>query len=424
MNKQKRKSFFLAVLMLMFSSAVLASAEENFKKGSEFFKQADYSSAVVQFKLAEKQGMRSVALYYNLASSYFKLEDYENSKRYFKAVAKSEKMRDLAEYNLGLIALKEDNSDEADQYFSNIVKHSKDKKIVALSRSQLFDMQKADEAWKAHFFANMGYDDNITALPSDAAADISDSFYNLFVSVDTVIAGERSDGWIADVSYFRTDFSDTDIYDQYQYALGIRREVPLGNWDTSFHLNLTKKTFGDEDFQTVTKLDMIGKKSVSDTGRLYLRYRYEDVGSDNVIYDYLEGSRQRAKIEYRSYTSKNIKQLYYELELNDGGIYPYEGGPDAYEYSPTRHTVRGKYTQILSEQWHLIGDLSYRVSDYPESASFDRNDKQGKLTLSVDYRFDKSLKLKTSLLFMNNESTVDLYDYDKTMMTIGVSKLF
>jgi len=366
--------------------------------------------------------MNSVALYYNLASSYFKLEDYESSKQYFKLVAKSAEMRDLAEYNLGLIAVKQGENKQAKQYFSEIVKQSKDKKIVALSKSQLFKMQKADERWQALMIANVGYDDNITSLPNDSASEISDSFYNLFLSADTVIAGERNDGWVADISYSRVDFNDTDIYDQFQYAAGIRREDILASWESRVHLDLAKKNFGGDDFQTITKLDIISKKSLSSTGRLYLRYRYENISSDNVVYDYLEGWRQRARIEYRSYTSENIKQLYYELELNDGG--EFVTTTYAYEYSPTRHTVRGKYTQILSEQWHLTGDLAYRVSDYPESASFDRNDNQGKLTLSVDYRFNKRLKLKTSLLFVNNESSVDLYDYDKAMLMLGVSKLF
>jgi hypothetical protein len=46
------------------------------------------------------------------------------------------------------------------------------------------------------------------------------------------------------------------------------------------------------------------------------------------------------------------------------------------------------------------------------------------LTLSADYSFDKTLKLKASWLAVDNASSVDLYDYDKTMLTVGFSKLF
>ena len=214
MNNQKRKLVFFAVLMLLFSSGAMASAGTDFSEGARLFKAGDYSSAVTRFKKAEKQGMDSVALYYNLASSYYKLEDYEKARHYFELVAKSSEMRDLAEYNLGLIALKQDGDDEARQHFNRLVKESKDEKIVSLARSKLFEMRKADERWKAYVSANMGYDDNITALPSDSAADISDSFYTLAASVDAVLSGKRNEGWVADASYSRLDFSDTDTYDE------------------------------------------------------------------------------------------------------------------------------------------------------------------------------------------------------------------
>ena len=422
MNRQKRKIFFPAVLMLIFSSAVIAVAETYFNKGNELFKQGDYTSAVVQFKQAEKQGMKTVALHYNLASSYYKLEDYDNSKHYFKLVAQEADMRDLAQYNLGLIASKQGNTDEAEKYFTDLVKNCEDKKIVALSRSRLTDIDMAGDKWRAFLSANVGSDDNITALPNDAVLDISDSFYNLFVSVDTVLSGERKNGWLADMTYFSVDFSDTDIYDDSRVSIGLSKEAPLSEWSTKIHLVLTNHDFGGEDFQKSTKLGISGNMPVSRTGTFYLRYIYENFSSDNVIYDYLEGWQQRARIEYRNYTANNIKQLYYELELNNRG--DLIGSTYAYEYSPTRHTVRGKYTSIFSDAWHLTGDLSYRVSNFPESADFNRIDDQAKFSLSVDYRFDKTFKLKTDVTFISNESTVDQYDYDKTLMTVGISKLF
>lgn len=422
MKAWQGRKFFPVILMLLFSSAVLASAETDFNNGVELFRQGDYAAAVVLFKQAEKHGMSSVALHYNLASSYFKLEDYANSKHYFEQVANSPEMRDLADFNLGLIAVKTGDHKQAKNYFTALVDNSNDEKIVALAKSQLRDMREETERWRAHVAANLGYDDNITALPSDAASNIDDSFYNLFASADVVIAGRRKNGWIADATYYRIDFSDTDLNDEYQYALGIRREVVLAGWDSRFHFDLSQKNFGGVDFQSVAKLDVAGNHALSKADKIFLRYRYEDISSDNPIYDYLAGWRQRARIEYRHFSKTSIKQLYYELELNDRG--ELVASTYSYDYSPTRHTLSGKYTQIISEQWQLSGDLTYRVSDFPESASFDRNDDQLKLTLSADYSFDKTLKLKASWLAVDNASSVDLYDYDKTMLTVGFSKLF
>lgn len=422
MNIWKKKLFFSGILLWLFSSAVMASAESDFNKGIEFFRQGDYAAAVEQFKQAEKQGMSSIALHYNLASSYFKQGDYENSKRYFERVAQSPDMRELAEYNLGLIAVKKGDSKEAKQYFTDLVKKSNDEKIVALAKSKLSDIYMAEEQWRTYISANMGYDDNITATPGDPALGISDTYYNLFALVDTVIAGRRRNGWVADATYYRVDFSDTDIYDEDQFAFGIRREAVLSSWETRFHFDLSRKNFGGEDFQSIAKLDVSGKRALSKTEKIYLNYRYEDITSDNIIYDYLEGWRQRVKLEYRDYAGKNYKQLYYELELNDRSNLV--TSTYAYDYSPTRHTIRGKYARTLNEQWQVSGDASYRLSDFPESTSFDRNDDQMRLMLSATYSFDKTLKLKAGWLFVDNASSVDIYDYEKTIMTLGISKLF
>ncbi len=149
------------------------------------------------------------------------------------------------------------------------------------------------------------------------------------------------------------------------------------DWYTSAHLNLSKSTYGGDDFQRITKLDIIGRKPVSKRERIYLRYQAEDIRSDNVIYDYLAGWRQRAKVEYRHYAQNNTKQLYYELELNDRGELVTSTG--TYEYSPTRHTIRGIYTHIINKHWWLTGDLSYRISDFSPTPTIDREDKQWKL---------------------------------------------
>ena len=152
-----------------------------------------------------------------------------------------------------------------------------------------------------------------------------------------------------------------------------------------------------------------------------MRYRYEDIKSDNTLYDYLEGWRQRARVEYRNYSVKNIKQIYYELELNNRGELVTD--TFAYDYSPTRHTIRGIYTQVI-KRWWLTGDLSYRFSDYEASSTIDREDDQWKLALSADYYFDRTFKFITKVQYTDNASSVDRYNYDKSVIKIGLSKLF
>jgi tetratricopeptide (TPR) repeat protein len=422
MTKKIFNNYFIATLIFLFSSELLATAESEFELGVESLKAGDNVAATTYFESAMKQGMDSVALQFYLASSYYKLGRYKDSKKYFKLVHQTEEMRDLAEYNLGLIAIREKDGSLAHRYFNSIASTGKDEKLIRLSKKHLIALSKKEDRWKSYLSFNLGYDDNISSVSGDSTLDVEDTFIDLFASVDLLIAGKRKDGWVADAFLYGIDYSETDTSDENKYALGLKRSMKLKDWDSSIHLSLLKSTYGGDDFQSITKLDFKGRKPVSKSESIYLRYRAEDIRSENPIYDYLEGWRQRAKVEYRNYSQKNIKQIYYELELNNRGelVTPIF----AYQYSPTRHTVRAAYTYIVKKQWWLNGDLSYRISDYAASSTIDRVDNQWMLALSTDYRFDRTFKLTAKFQYSDNTSSVDRYTYDKSVIKIGLSKLF
>jgi hypothetical protein len=46
------------------------------------------------------------------------------------------------------------------------------------------------------------------------------------------------------------------------------------------------------------------------------------------------------------------------------------------------------------------------------------------LNVLLDYRIDPTLALKSNVKYIENDSTVDIYTYDKTVISFGVSKLF
>lgn len=422
MNTESLKKLLISAVLVLFTSSLLASAETDFEKGVTAFKSGDNAAAASYFEQALQQGMDTVALRYNLASSYYKLGRYEDAKKYFKIVNQTVAMRDLAEFNLGLIAIKQKKWSLARRYFNSIKTSGKDEKLIRLSKQQLVLLQKKEDTWKTYVSASVGHDDNISSASSDSVSGVSDTFYDLYASADYLLTGRRKDGWVADAYVYRIDFRDTDSYDENHYSAGIKRAFIFDDWETSAQFSLLKSTFGDDDYLSSGKLDFRVRKPISKNERVYLRYRYEDINSDKSIYDYLEGSRQRARVEYRQYNPSNFKQLYYELESNNRG--QLVTSSYAYDYSPVRHTLRGKYTQYLDDQWSLSADLSYRQSDYPISASFDRDDDRWQLALSAGYRFDRTFKLTTRLQFTDNASTVDRYEYDKAVFKIGLSKAF
>ena len=417
-----KSNFSLIALLLFLSFNLQASPETDFELGVKAFKSGDNEVAVKYFESAMHQGMNTVSLHYNLASSYYKVGRYEDAKRLFKLTYQTDAMRDLAEYNLGLVALKQKEWKLAREYFTSVINSGRDEKLTNLSQQQLTLLTKGEKRTKVTAFANIGYDDNIVSASSESALNQSDSFYDVYASIDYLITGKRKDGWLVDASLYMLDYSDVDSSNLDLFNLGVKKTFDLNSWKTSLHFKLSKTLYGEEDYLSSAMMDLKGYKNLSSSDRIYLRYRYEDIASDDLIYDYLEGSRHRATLEYRSASSKNIKQLFYELELNDRGNLI--GTGYTYEYSPTRHTVRGKLTHLFNDKWHLSGDLSYRFSDFPASSTLDREDERWKLVLAADYIFEPSLKLSTKLQYIDNTSTEDRYEYDKSMISVGLIKTF
>jgi tetratricopeptide (TPR) repeat protein len=422
MNMQMINLVFLTVLVLLTTSDLLASPESDYEAGVASYRAGDFGEAVIHFEAARQQGMDTVSLQYNLASSYYRVGRYDDAKRYFILLNETEEMRDIAEYHLGLIAIKHKDGSQARRHFKTVVDTGEDTKLIKLSEKQLDALRPEEDRWKSHVFLNLGYDDNISSVSGDSVLDTADSFYELFASSNLLLSGRRDNGWSAEAYLYGIEYFEYDSNSINTIALGVKRAMRLASWDTSAHLNFAKSTYGGEDFQHVSKLDIIGRKAVTSRDRIYLRYQAEDIRSDDAIYDYLEGWRQRARVEYRNFSANDIKHIYYELELNDRG--QLVTSTDSYDYSPTRHTIRGIYTYIVKKRWWLIGDLAYQASDFPASSTIDRDDNQLKLTLSADYHFDRTFKFTSKYQYIDNESSVDRYNYDKSIIRVGLSKLF
>jgi len=422
MNTNIFINYLFAAFILAVTSEVMATAQSDYNLAVESYKAGDNVSAARYFESAMKQGMDSISLKYNLASSYYKLGRYEAAIKIFTQLNQTIEMKDLAEYHLGLIAIKQKDGSLARRYFNSIVKSGKDEKLIKLSKKQLLALTKKEDLWKSVFVLNLGNDNNISSVAEDSVIGKADSFYELFVFSDLLISGRRKNGWVGNASLFGIHYSDTDTNDENHFTLGLKRAIQLDDWDTSVKLNVSKNTYGGEDFQTSVKLDITGRAPIVNQHYIYLRYQAADFRSDEPLYDYLEGWRQQARVEYRHFSRNSIQQIYYEMELNSRGLLV--TSTDAYEYSPTRQSIRGVYTHIINKQWWINADLAYRFSDFLASPTIDREDDQWKLAFSADYRFDKTLKLTAKYQYLDNVSTVDRYTYDKSIIKVGLSKLF
>jgi hypothetical protein len=404
-------------------------AMEDFERGKAAFNESDYASAVKFFTRVESQGRTSPALYYNLASSYFMLRQYDQAVEYFNKVRQYSEMQDLAEYNLGLVALIENNLESARKLFTSVVMQSEDKKLVTLANKKLeytMSQQQREhltDRWSADVSFSLGYDDNVNFVPLDVTGGDSDSFTELYTRADYLLSGDRKDGWLGQVSFYNINYRTEDIYDEYEYAVAIKKYLQLNiDWQTIYALDITRINFNSEPYQTIARFEAESRYRFADRQLFLLGYSYEDIKSDDSLYDYLEGWRQKFRAEYSIYYRRDNSRFYYELELNDRNDLNLSTGD--FSYSPVRHLFLGKHTFVLSRQWDVTGELSWRNSDYPQTASQDREDNRLRATIYSDYRFTRDLRLRAEAMYTDNSSTEDFYDYKQTIMTLGLIAYF
>ncbi len=416
---KKVPQLFIVFTLFFNSGLVAAKATSDFNQGARLFKANKYSAALGKFKRAEVQGMRSSALYYNLASSYYKTSQYSKAKIYYNKVRQYKKLRYLAEYNLGLIALKQNKKKQARKLFVSVYKKSRDKKLVKMSGKRILKLRPDIKRWRAYASIGYGSDDNVNFSPSGISANKSDTFIEFNGVVDYLFAGNRRNGWMAEMSYYKVDYGKVNKSDEDEIGFGLKKFYKINDqWKSDYTFNYYKLTYGGNDYQTILKLGAVAQKKLSKTEQLLLKYRYEDISSDNVTYNYLAGTRQKARLEYRQYNISNIRKLYYELEVNN------RENLASSNYSPTRHTLRAKYTHIFSPKWRATGDFSYRVSRYPAQGTQNRADTRVKGSAYLDYRFNKQTKLRTKIAYTTNNSNTNVFDYDRSVVSIGLSSSF
>lgn len=409
--------FIVMAMLMLVAFESRASAEEDFESGKELFKSARYSEALKKFEQARKQGLKTVALYYNLGSTYYRLGDYSNAARNYHIVRQYPEMKALAEYNLGLVSVQMEDPVEAQKWFAAVIAGTDDKKLLRLSRLQLERAQKNAKPWSIFAGIAIGYDDNINVIPEDEfPAGVSDNYLDISAMAEVLLSGRKREGYLAEILYSSIDYSDENNFDQALLRLGIKKTKMINDWQSSLKFNIDQFTYGGEDLQTVYRLEGQARKDLSKSDRLSLRLRYDDVNMDNDRYSYLEGSMQQFRIEMRHADKSAIQRYYYELELNN------REDTSTASYSPTRHTFRGIYTKLLDNKWSYSGDLAFRQSVYSRPGS--RTDDRWKVTLSTDYRLNKLLKLKLKLTYTDNQSDDPNYNYNRTLISAGLTTSF
>lgn len=395
---------FIKTAWVAVGLTVLGSAQAGvFEEGVRAFRSGDYDAAIHAFEGALAQGQKDARIWYNLGSSYYRAGRHEKAAEAFARVPEDSPLWPAARYNLGLIARKTGDERLAKKHFREALAAAGDSGIARLARERLAELKQAERpVWRAYVQAGIGHDDNVNFAPLGIASKRADQFLDLYGSGAWDFAGNRDRGWTANAFFSYTDYFKDRAFDYNDVSLGAEYHWRSGPWRSRLKADLLKSNYGGSAYQTMTSARALFDYRLPSHQKLRADLRYDDIRSDNALYDYLEGSRQRLGLTWYGGSRGGYWNVGYRLELNDRR----DLGTTA-SYSPTRHELRGRYLRYLSGGWEAGAYGSLRHSDYPSADIGDRVDDRLRLTLDLRLRLQKRTRLKFAYEYTDNRSTVD-----------------
>ncbi|MCP4391398.1 MAG: hypothetical protein GY802_24105, partial [Gammaproteobacteria bacterium] len=192
----------------------------------------------------------------------------------------------------------------------------------------------------------------------------------------------------------------------------------IDRWDFGYGLELTRSSYSGKDFLANTGLTIRAKTRLQNKTEVRLQLLHEDISDRSDEFFYLDGNRTSLKAGYRVKTGIAQYRYEYELELND------RANTATTSHSPTRHGFGVQYLRKLSQKNLVGGVLEYRYSDYEHVASQDRVDDRLRVKLRGEHQVDSVWRIKAEILFADNRSSENEFEYHKYEANISVHALF
>jgi Tfp pilus assembly protein PilF len=399
--------------------SIYAAETDDFELGKKSFNNKNYNKALEHFENTIKVSPDSISLTYNIAVTHFKLENYDRSQFYFNKIVNNPKMTSLVEYNLGLIELKLNNKDKAKDLFTKVYNNTTKTKLKSLSKKQLKKLnytvkKRESKKLKSSVWVATGYTDNVSSISTGTASGKADSFNIYAAYVKGALSNTLNRGLTAKLRYYTLLYSVENQFDFSELELNTSYNFLEGRYKSNVTLLIKKSDLGGKSYQSTTGVDAKFRNRLSKGNYLTVRARLENITDDSKIYTYLEGSRQRFRINYRIINKNHTNRFWYQYELNDR--------KDTFltSYSPQRHFLRYTYKLRFSGSWKLNAGVGYRKSNYPDKPTKTREDDRLRYLLSVENKFASNWYVRGGYEYRDNQSTDKKYTYIRNVYFVNV----
>jgi len=287
----------------------------------------------------------------------------------------------------------------------------------------------AGNDWSGIVSASVGNDDNVT-LGDDSnvqASNEGDNFLDILATAGSYLKGNRDDGIRVNGTFYNRAYDTQDDFNFTLAAVGASYHKKMGDWHGRFGAKYSYLEFGGDPYESVYDLTAEARHKLSKTTELRIRYRYSDINAESSQFNNLEGDRHQVSVEGRFKAGKNRYRLSYRYETNDRN--DSETTTTYTSSSPVRHTIRANAKIPLSGKWGSEVDLRWRDSRYKDdnvttTSSVRREDDRFKAKLGLNYEYNRNVELYADYSYTNNDSNIDINEYERNTISMGVNYLF
>ena len=347
------------------ANAEPARASAALKRGIGEFQAEAFAQALGDFLAAQREGLDTPVLHYNLGATYYRLNRDQQAETEFKFLLHDPKFGDFARYNLGLIAHRAGREAEAREYFAAVASGTGNPHLRGLARAELRSESAGTSTWHGLIEAGAGYDDNVVlashstlVTPSGAGSPAA----SVFATGAGRVSGDVPRGvWLVGSLYDTKYFQQTN-FDLLVARAGAESRFSMDAWRLRTGAYVTHIRLGTAELETLLGVNARAEHGLS-SGRLRLDYalaRIDGGGS----YRYLTGWQNQFAVHTIWRPGPAQITVGYVLALNrrqDRFV-----GSEFFSVSPRRNQIEGDLRWTPAGNVTLYARGSYWRSRYAD----------------------------------------------------------
>jgi hypothetical protein len=433
-----RSSHVLLFLMLAlgFGNLHARSAEDAYAAGVAAARAGELDDAAAHFTDAQRAGMSTPGLTYNIGVVNFKLDRLDAAAAAFQTLTHDERWRALAHYNLGLTEERRGRHAAAQRHFRQAHSLATSPELRMLAERKLpatvSPAEHVPPRWNGLVSFAAGHDDNVLLADDDlidSVSDQADPFGEILAAARRPL-GAAGNGLALDLSAYYRVHADLDDFDFGALSAALLWRQPLGEWQFSTSLKGDAQFAGGEPYANILSHRLQLERRV---GTLSWRARNDlSYLSGRSDFDFITGWRNRTALQVGNQGMRARLHVGYEFEVNDRD--DFASGEQFASYSPTAHRLYAGAAIDVASRVVLDLHAGLRMSDYRDDNRF--FDPSGNLVQAArdqdvlslrarfDYRVTDTWRIWSQYQRSSSESDLTRYEYTSNAYMLGLETAF